>query len=59
MLGRAEFGQGVDVAKSGRIIVEGDLAKLKALLPPAKVEYVEKQPTLEEVLLSIVGTKGA
>ena len=25
------------------------------LLPPAKVEYVERQPTLEEVFLSVVG----
>jgi len=25
------------------------------MLPPAKVEYVEKQPTLEEIFLSIVG----
>ncbi len=49
----------IAILNDGRIIVEGDLAKLKALLPPAKVEYVEKQPTLEEVFLSIVGTKGA
>jgi len=27
------------------------------LLPPAKVEYVEKQPTLEEVFLAVVGDK--
>ena len=26
------------------------------LLPPAKVEYVEKQPTLEDVFLALVGT---
>jgi ABC-2 type transport system ATP-binding protein len=29
--------------------------KLKRLLPPAKVEYVEKQPTLEDVFLAIIG----
>ena len=32
------------------------LRELEALLPPAKVEYVEKQPTLEDVFLAIVGT---
>ena len=31
---------------------------LKQLLPPATVEYVEKQPTLEDVFLSIVGDDG-
>jgi ABC-2 type transport system ATP-binding protein len=25
------------------------------MLPPAKVEYVEKQPTLEDVFFAIVG----
>ena len=49
----------IAILNEGRVIVEGDLAQLKALLPPAKVEYVEKQPTLEEVFLSVVGTKGA
>jgi hypothetical protein len=34
----------------------GTLAELKHLLPPAKVEYVEKQPTLEDVFLAVVGT---
>ena len=35
---------------------DGTLAELKALLPPAKVEYVEKQPSLEDVFLSLVGS---
>ena len=35
--------------------MNGTLAELKQLLPAAKVEYVEKQPTLEEVFLAIVG----
>jgi ABC-2 type transport system ATP-binding protein len=39
----------------GRVIAEGSLAELKALLPQATVEYVEKQPTLEEVFLALVG----
>jgi ABC-2 type transport system ATP-binding protein len=42
----------------GRIIVNGTLAELKQLLPPAKVEYVEKQPTLEDVFFAIVGKDG-
>ena len=45
----------IAILHGGRIIVNGTLAELKALLPPAKVEYVEKQPTLEDVFLSIVG----
>jgi len=42
----------------GRIIVNGTLAELKQLLPPAKVEYVEKQPSLEDVFLAVVGVAG-
>ena len=38
--------------------MNGTLAELKQLLPPAKVEYVEKQPTLEDVFLAIVGADG-
>jgi ABC-2 type transport system ATP-binding protein len=45
----------IAILNEGRIIVNGTLAELKALLPPAKVEYVEKQPTLEDVFLAIVG----
>ncbi|MCC8247090.1 ABC transporter ATP-binding protein [Saccharothrix luteola] len=46
----------IAILHEGRIIVDGTLAELKQLLPPAKVEYVEKQPTLEDVFLSLVGT---
>lgn len=45
----------IAILHGGRIIVHGTLAELKALLPPATVEYVEKQPTLEEVFLAVVG----
>jgi ABC-2 type transport system ATP-binding protein len=45
----------IAILHEGRIIVNGTLAELKALLPPAKVEYVEKQPTLEDVFLTLVG----
>ena len=45
----------IAILHQGRIIVNGSLAELTQLLPAAKVEYVEKQPTLEEVFLAIVG----
>jgi len=45
------------ILHEGRIIANGTLAELKKLFPPAKVEYVEKQPTLEEIFLAIVGKK--
>jgi ABC-2 type transport system ATP-binding protein len=45
----------IAILHEGRIIVNGTLAELKALMPPAEVEYVEKQPTLEEIFLAIVG----
>ena len=48
----------IAILHEGRIIADGTLAELKFLLPPAHVEYVEKQPTLEEVFLAIVGTPG-
>jgi ABC-2 type transport system ATP-binding protein len=49
----------IAILHQGRIIADGALADLKRLLPPAKVEYVEKQPTLEDVFLTIVGHAGA
>jgi len=45
----------IAILHGGKIIVNGTLAELKQLLPPAKVEYVEKQPTLEDVFLAVVG----
>jgi ABC-2 type transport system ATP-binding protein len=45
----------IAILHQGRIIVNGTLAELKRLLPPATVEYVEKQPTLEEIFLAIIG----
>jgi ABC-2 type transport system ATP-binding protein len=45
----------IAILHEGRIIVNGTLAELKALLPPAEVEYVEKQPTLEDVFFAVVG----
>jgi ABC-2 type transport system ATP-binding protein len=48
----------IAILHEGRIIVNGTLSELKQLLPPAKVEYIEKQPTLEDVFLAIVGGAG-
>jgi ABC-2 type transport system ATP-binding protein len=48
----------IAILHQGRIIADGPLAELKQLLPPAKVEYVEKQPTLEDIFLTIVGHDG-
>ena len=45
----------IAILHQGRILVNGTLAELKGLLPPAKVEYVEKQPTLEDVFLALTG----
>ena len=47
----------IAILHEGRIIANGTLSELKRLLPPAQVEYVEKQPTLEEVFLAVVGTE--
>ncbi|WP_027724601.1 ABC transporter ATP-binding protein [Tuberibacillus calidus] len=48
----------VAILHGGRIITTGTLAELKQMFPPAKVEYVEKQPTLEEIFLAIISKKG-
>lgn len=45
----------IAILHQGRIIVNGTLDELKKLLPPAKVEYVEKQPSLEDIFLALVG----
>ncbi|NWJ44312.1 MAG: ATP-binding cassette domain-containing protein [Chloroflexi bacterium] len=45
----------IAILHKGKIIANGTLAELKSLFPPAKVEYVEKQPTLEEIFLAIIG----
>jgi len=49
----------IAILHQGRIIVNGTLAELKQLLPPAQVEYVEKQPSLEDVFLAIVAGDGS
>lgn len=49
----------IAILHEGRIIAGGTLAELKKRFPQAKVEYVEKQPTLEEIFLAIIGKKEA
>jgi ABC-2 type transport system ATP-binding protein len=47
----------IAILHEGRIIVNGTLEDLKKLFPPAKVEYIEKEPSLEEIFLTIIGKK--
>jgi ABC-2 type transport system ATP-binding protein len=49
----------IAILHEGRIIANGTLSELKKLFPSAKVEYIEKQPSLEEIFLSIIGKKEA
>jgi ABC-2 type transport system ATP-binding protein len=49
----------IAILHEGRIVVNGTLAELKQLHPPAKVEYIEKQPTLEDIFLAVVGGREA
>jgi ABC-2 type transport system ATP-binding protein len=51
-----QLAERIAILHHGRVIANGTLAELKQLLPPAKVEYVEKQPTLEDIFLALVGT---
>jgi len=43
----------IAILGDGHIIANGTLAELKQLFPPATVEYVEKQPSLEDIFLAI------
>ena len=47
----------IAILHDGKIIALDTLEGLKKLFPPATVEYVEKQPTLEEIFLTIIGKK--
>lgn len=48
----------IAILHNGTIIQNGTLAELKQLLPSATVEYVEKQPSLEDVFLALVSDTG-
>jgi ABC-2 type transport system ATP-binding protein len=59
MLDEAEhLADRIAILHEGRILVNGTLPELKQLLPPTKVQYVENQPTLEDVFLALVGDHG-
>ena len=47
----------IAILHNGRIIASGTLDELKKLFPPVKKEYIEKQPTLEEIFLAITGSE--
>ena len=40
----------------GEVIANGTLAELRQLIPAPRIEYVEKQPTLEDVFLALTGS---
>ncbi|WP_326940830.1 ABC transporter ATP-binding protein [Agreia sp. Leaf244] len=46
----------IAILHEGTIIRSGTLDELLSLLPAARVEYVEKRPSLEEVFLALVGS---
>ncbi|RDX01001.1 ABC transporter ATP-binding protein [Listeria kieliensis] len=48
----------IAILHEGQIIVQGTLDELKAILPAKQIEYVEKQPSLEEIFLAVTGKKG-
>ncbi|MFC4306723.1 ABC transporter ATP-binding protein [Cohnella boryungensis] len=52
-----QLADNIAILHEGTIIASGTLPELKKLFPSAKAEYVEKQPTLEEIFLAIVGKK--
>ena len=47
----------IAILHEGAILVNGTLGVLRALLPPAPVQYVEKQPSLEDVFLALIGRR--
>src|SRR5215472_1678967 len=47
----------IAILHGGTIIASGTLDELKQLFPPTTVEYVEKQPSLEDIFLAIIGHK--
>lgn len=48
----------IAILHKGNLIANAPLAELKAMLPEAEVEYVKKEPTLEEIYLHLTGEEG-
>jgi ABC-2 type transport system ATP-binding protein len=44
----------IAILHDGKILVNGTFEELKKFFPPTKKEYIEKQPTLEEIFLAII-----
>lgn len=54
-----ELADRIAILHEGRILTHGTVAELKAQLPATTVEYVAKQPTLEEVFLHLTDTRSS
>src|SRR6201995_3396999 len=48
----------IAILREGSIVANDHPQNLKKLLPPAKVEYIEKQPSLEDVFFAVIGDVG-
>ena len=48
----------IAILHEGSIIAKGSMEELRKLFPPVKKEYIEKQPTLEEIFLAIIQKEG-
>jgi len=58
-LGEAEtLADRIAILHKGILIANAPLVELKAMLPEAEVEYVKKEPTLEEIYLHLTGEEG-
>lgn len=47
----------IAILHGGKIIANGTLGELKKLLPPVEKQYIEKQPSLEDIFFAITGKK--
>ena len=52
-----QLADSIAILHEGKMIASGTLRELQKRFPAASVEYVEKQPTLEEIFLAIIGKK--
>jgi ABC-2 type transport system ATP-binding protein len=48
----------IGILHGGHLIAEGSPAELRRLYPPAQPEYVLKQPSLEDIFLTVIGAEG-
>ena len=50
-----ELADRIAILHNGRIAVDGTLSELKGLLPVTHVEYVRKEPSLQDVFFTVIG----